>query len=218
LNPNINFAETPFYVQHDLGPWNQPLLKENNLTKSYPRRAGISSFGAGGANAHIIVEEFLNPVTISQEMYGEPQLFVLSAKNGKRLKVYVEEFISFLEKAAVAQPEMQSQANDLMEKVIAKLKAIASQAIAVDEIDIDPETGLEDCGFEPVHIMNLIDLINKTFQLEINYHQFSMVTSIAEIAKYLWNEYQDVIATEQDSNFTDTNTETIGDNQLTNLV
>src|SRR6185437_13253305 len=50
-NPNIEFEQTPFYVQTALTEWKRP--------DTHPRRAGISSFGAGGANAHVIVEEYM---------------------------------------------------------------------------------------------------------------------------------------------------------------
>jgi polyketide synthase PksN len=49
LNPNLDLATTPFYVQRERTPW--PRSPER------VRRAGISSFGAGGANAHLVVEE-----------------------------------------------------------------------------------------------------------------------------------------------------------------
>ncbi|MCU0491961.1 MAG: SDR family NAD(P)-dependent oxidoreductase [Chloroflexaceae bacterium] len=47
-NPEIDFANSPFVVNTELTPW------ERN---GHPRRAGISSFGFGGTNAHVILEE-----------------------------------------------------------------------------------------------------------------------------------------------------------------
>jgi acyl transferase domain-containing protein len=46
-NPQIDFAATAFYVNASLRDW----------TSTGPRRAGISSFGIGGTNAHVVVEE-----------------------------------------------------------------------------------------------------------------------------------------------------------------
>ncbi len=49
LNPNLKLATTPFRVQQDLAPWPRRADRA--------RRAGISSFGAGGANGHLVIEE-----------------------------------------------------------------------------------------------------------------------------------------------------------------
>ncbi len=54
LNPDIDFKQTPFKLQQELAEWKSPVIDGREV----PRRAGISSFGAGGANAHLIVEEF----------------------------------------------------------------------------------------------------------------------------------------------------------------
>ncbi|HEV3458979.1 MAG TPA: type I polyketide synthase, partial [Thermoanaerobaculia bacterium] len=48
-NPEIDFASSPFYVNAKLTPW------ESN--GGGPRRAGVSAFGFGGTNAHVVVEE-----------------------------------------------------------------------------------------------------------------------------------------------------------------
>src|SRR5690606_20467933 len=50
-NPAIDFANSPFVVNEHLTPW------ESSET---PRLAGISSFGVGGTNVHIILEESPN--------------------------------------------------------------------------------------------------------------------------------------------------------------
>jgi len=47
-NSQIDFAKTPFYINTELKPWHN----EANI-----RRAGISSFGIGGTNAHVIIEQ-----------------------------------------------------------------------------------------------------------------------------------------------------------------
>lgn len=48
-NPLIDFASSPFYVNAQLRAWRAP--------EGVPRRAGVSSLGVGGTNAHCILEE-----------------------------------------------------------------------------------------------------------------------------------------------------------------
>ena len=47
-NPQIDFENSPFYVNANLSAWE---------TDKLPRRAGVSSFGIGGTNAHVILQE-----------------------------------------------------------------------------------------------------------------------------------------------------------------
>ncbi len=51
-NPRIDFDNSPFYVNTTLRDWE---------TNGGPRRAGVNSFGVGGTNAHVVLEEAPEP-------------------------------------------------------------------------------------------------------------------------------------------------------------
>ena len=75
-NPNIDFANGPFYVQRERADWPR---------NGSPRRAGVSSFGMGGTNAHAILEEA--PSLERPSSSGRDwQLLVLSAKTPTALE------------------------------------------------------------------------------------------------------------------------------------
>ena len=73
-NPKIDFANSPFYVNHKLSEF-----KKGN----HPRRAGVSSFGIGGTNAHVVLEEASN-IEASGDSRAA-QLLVFSAKTSTAL-------------------------------------------------------------------------------------------------------------------------------------
>ena len=76
-NPLIDFDNSPFFVNNILREWDS----------KNTRRAGISSFGVGGTNVHIVVEEFENKKVTSGD--SRPlQLLTWSAKSENSLKGY----------------------------------------------------------------------------------------------------------------------------------
>ena len=90
LNPHIDFKNSPFYVQTELAEWKRPA--------GHPRRVGVSSFGAGGSNAHLILEEHADarePERAPQKIL--PEAFVLSARDPDALCRYAGKVVAFLE-------------------------------------------------------------------------------------------------------------------------
>ena len=77
-NPDIDFENSPFYVNTKLSKW------ESGDDSSSPRRAGVNSFGLGGTNAHVVLEEA--PAVESSATTRPAQLIVLSAKTESALE------------------------------------------------------------------------------------------------------------------------------------
>ncbi|WP_144408729.1 SDR family NAD(P)-dependent oxidoreductase [Chromobacterium vaccinii] len=81
LNPYIDLAGSPFYIVDKTTPWAAP---RNASGEALPRRAGVSAFGWGGANAHVVLEEHVP--SARRPAAAGPQLLALSAKNDERLR------------------------------------------------------------------------------------------------------------------------------------
>jgi amino acid adenylation domain-containing protein len=90
-NPAIDFENSPFYVNTALKQWE---------ADGHPLRAGISSFGIGGTNAHVLLEEAPGSAGGRGQRPGpraaRPQLIVLSAKTETALDKMTENLANYL--------------------------------------------------------------------------------------------------------------------------
>jgi acyl transferase domain-containing protein/thioesterase domain-containing protein/acyl carrier protein len=86
-NPACSFETSPFYVNHTLKAWNPP---------AGVRRAGVSSLGVGGTNAHIILQEA--PKRPASGPATRPyQLLMFSAKSTNSLDAYGKSLAEFFQ-------------------------------------------------------------------------------------------------------------------------
>jgi acyl transferase domain-containing protein len=90
-NPKIDFANSPFFVNAELTEWK---------AGPTPRRAGVSGFGIGGTNAHVVLEEA--PTVPPSGPSRGWQLLLLSARTASALDAATTNFIEHLK----ANPEL----------------------------------------------------------------------------------------------------------------
>jgi phthiocerol/phenolphthiocerol synthesis type-I polyketide synthase E len=91
-NPEIDFASGPFYVNTALADW---------PGGPGPRRAGVNSFGMGGCNAHVVLEEA--PAAATTSPTRGPELVLLSARSEAALERLSDDLADHLE----AHPELE---------------------------------------------------------------------------------------------------------------
>lgn len=83
-NPQINFTDSPFFVNHQLTAW-------TNKRKI----AGVSSFGVGGTNVHLILEAY-GQHTQPQPQHDVPALITWSGKTDESNNDYAQKLHQFV--------------------------------------------------------------------------------------------------------------------------
>jgi len=130
-NPKLGLEESPFYVNTAPLPWPRG---------SAPRRAGLSSLGVGGTNAHVVLEEAPTPEPATATR--PEQLFVLSARSVAALDAATARLAAHLE--AHTETDLADAAFTLQtgRRVFAHRRAVvaASRADAIGRLStLDPK-------------------------------------------------------------------------------
>jgi len=86
-NPNIDFENSPFFINTGLQEW-----KSNGWTL----RAGVSSFGVGGTNAHVILEEWTGVSEPGDKADRPDQLLLFSARTANALEQMSKNLAGYL--------------------------------------------------------------------------------------------------------------------------
>ncbi|AXE29469.1 hypothetical protein DK842_05870 [Chromobacterium phragmitis] len=130
LNPAIDFAATPFTVNQALTPW--PAIGADGAERL--RVAGLSSFGAGGVNAHAIIEAYPMPAVVRRANAGAGWLIVLSARERSRLPIMAANLLAAIERRLLDDDALPSLAYTLQVGREAMEHRAATIVRSIDEL------------------------------------------------------------------------------------
>ncbi len=86
VNPQLNLAQSPFYINTTLKNWES--------AKGHPRRAAVSSFGIGGTNTHVIIQEAAQQ--IAMPTFRPFHVLTLSAQSHNSLIQKIHDLKNYL--------------------------------------------------------------------------------------------------------------------------
>lgn len=179
LNPYIDLKGSPFEILKDGTEWQR---RKDPEGKDIPRRAGISSFGIGGVNAHVIIEEYLGAPRGSA--VKGPFLFAVSAKTKESLRDNCEALIEYMENAgssAVSSIGENSAVSDMTDEII----QIISEILKIEPGNIPAETGLAELGFDPVTVAKLTETVNKKYKAGLSVGRLLQCGTAGQIAAFI---------------------------------
>ena len=84
-NPLLDIENSPLYINSETRPW---MPREDGI----PRRAGISSFGFGGTNFHMVLEEYQTSAEGKYRLNAVPASVLFSAQTPKVLAQLLTEW------------------------------------------------------------------------------------------------------------------------------
>ena len=131
LNPNIDFTDSPLAVQRELAAW-EPGPGRTRLS------AAVSSFGAGGSNAHVIVSEHEGAAPPDGEDDGA-QVVVLSARSDGELRVLA---------GRVAQQLGETPPSGTADALRSGVSRRVCELLGVREEDLGPHDSLREAGLD----------------------------------------------------------------------
>ncbi|MEM7132285.1 MAG: SDR family NAD(P)-dependent oxidoreductase [Chloroflexota bacterium] len=198
-NEHINFENSPFYVNTKLQNWQ---------VKDSLRRAAVSSFGFSGTNAHLVLQEWQEPVlSLSKEDKvarlqsgkvaglqaseiiggGTSQVVVLSAKNEERLRAYAHKLLTYLEQTRV-QPQSTQEVELTADAQIIQqtLQAMVSEIVGMDVAEIEHNQTFEECGLDALQLTHLQTTIEEQYSLELAITPADSVESLAQQLVLRW--------------------------------
>ncbi|MTI26090.1 type I polyketide synthase, partial [Fulvivirga kasyanovii] len=137
-NTEIDFQNSPFYVNTQLKEWKNT---------EGPLRGAVSSFGIGGTNAHMVLEEA--PYRVEYENKAELRHINLSAKTEMALEAMTNNLIEFLE---------------------------SNQSINLDELSYTLQMGRESFYYKKSTLCSTVDEVVNNLRTNENTKTFSSLT------------------------------------------
>jgi len=181
VSPLLNLHTTPFSIPTQARPW-------PSRPGGTPRRAGISSFGYGGINAHIVIEEHPQPAPALPSRH--PHIIPISAKTPTQLHHHAHNLLTHINNHRIDHSTMS------VERLNAMLRLIAEIA-RVDESEIGLSDDLIDIGLDPMEMATLRTRVTTMFQLSVDAANFECCRTVQDFVSVVETEIgEDDLASE----------------------
>jgi polyketide-type polyunsaturated fatty acid synthase PfaA len=154
-NTALDIEQSPMYLNNETRPW---MAREDGV----PRRAGISSFGFGGTNYHMVLEEYRPTASGQYRLNAVPQTILITAANESALVVNLTEWQAKLNVNSDAQ-------------------AYVFNALVTENTLQTPAADLARCGFvakNAAQAINMIAAALKQFTAKADSEEWSVPTGV----------------------------------------
>jgi acyl transferase domain-containing protein/acyl carrier protein/short-subunit dehydrogenase involved in D-alanine esterification of teichoic acids len=189
-NPNIDFASSPFYVQRELAPWPaMEALGADGQRHELPRRAGLSSFGAGGSNAHLVVEEYVPPSTPSLQATSA-QLVPLSARSDAQLRDYAASLLRQLTHGPTAPSAAPAARAELADSV----RDVCAQLLGVPVAALERAPSFTELGLGPLERATLAATLSERWQVALSVALIERCATLDALTAWLVDNRRDAPA------------------------
>ncbi|WP_434627414.1 SDR family NAD(P)-dependent oxidoreductase [Chromobacterium sp. CV08] len=151
-NPQLEFESSPFYINGGAEPWPQ--------TAGRPRTGGVSSFGIGGTNAHMVLQQYLPVAEAAQEGAegGDAalRLFPFSAVSREALARQLESVSRWL--ASQAGPDLAALSDTLCRRRAFGCRALFAADSKLELMrEIERHLSLEDDADEAARLRRALE-------------------------------------------------------------
>lgn len=128
ISPLIDLKRTPYRVAQQAVDWDVPA--------GQTRIGGVSSFGFGGVNAHVVIEEYVDLTSgHGPENADSEQLLVFSARNAETLHATLQAYPEFLARNDRSAETLQRIAHTLQTGRAGMQERVAFVVRSIDEFD-----------------------------------------------------------------------------------
>lgn len=128
ISPLIDLRRTPYRVAQQAVDWEVPA--------GQTRIGGVSSFGFGGVNAHVVIEEYVDRASAHDADDGDaPQLLVFSARNADALHATLQAYPAFLARTDRSADTLRRIAYTLQTGRTEMQERVAFVARSIDEFE-----------------------------------------------------------------------------------